>query len=178
MFTADEEHSQCQGRILWVVWDYKVAAELLAKKKQRLVVVTTERADELNLFEVVHSEVVSLYLIAYTVHMYISTQKMTELTDKVVFHMVIPNKTTWYSEEQLKVQGTWKAGRVKTIVIWDNLSIYMLVLQYTSIYLMVRFWVYFFSLVDSFHRISTQSQFQTLAIIYWYVIVKYNFFYK
>lgn len=30
MFTADEEHSQCQGRILWVGWDYKVAAELLA----------------------------------------------------------------------------------------------------------------------------------------------------
>lgn len=33
---------------------------------QRLVVVTTERADELNLFELVHSEVVSLYLVAYT----------------------------------------------------------------------------------------------------------------
>lgn len=29
---------------------------------------------------------------------------MIELTDKVVFHMVIPNQKTWYSEEQL--QGT------------------------------------------------------------------------
>lgn len=39
---------------------------VVGEKKQRLVVVTTERADELNLFELVHSEVVSLYLVAYT----------------------------------------------------------------------------------------------------------------
>lgn len=129
---------------------------------QRLVVVTTERADELNLFELVHSEVVSLYLVAYTC--IFPTQRWLNWQIKLYFIWWSPIRRPGIQRSNYKVQGTWKAGRVTTIVIWDNLSIYMLVLQYTSIYIMVRFWVDSSSLVDSFHRTSTQSQFQALAL--------------